>query len=175
MVDSQSPAQVSDPSEVPPEVVHFFETVPEFSVLEFISFPEAQLTPEEWLEMQADFLERDPGTTTLRVLTPLPNGLIVVFDLTAREQGFPLSTSDPGFPEDAEPMGVTLDQYRQLALDLAPLEQQMLEGTYPHDAIVATYVRHGLSETEYWSEVLAQLEEGRDDTERRMQYVREQG
>jgi len=157
----------------PAEVVHFHEAVPVFRMLEFSMFPEERLGAEEWQRRQEELLSADPGTVSIRALTDLPDGDMLIFDLNHRESGFPLAVSQIGFPEEAQPLGLTMSEYLELATELSPMEAQMSAGVYPYDAIVSAIERRGLRANAYWAECLSLLAESRGSTQERMRYVRE--
>lgn len=161
------------PEDVPIEVVRFLDSVPVFQMLEFNLFPEDRVTVEEWRESQEELMEVEPSSVDLRVLTRLPDGFMLSFDLRRGEDGYPLGFCDLGFAEEADPLGLTISEYLDLAMELAPLEAQMLEGVYPYEEIVEAFERRGLRENEFWAEFLAELAESRSSTEERMRYIRE--
>jgi len=156
----------------PPEIVAFLETVPLFQMVEFSAFPEQRLTLEDWWSGQEEMLSADPESTRLRALTDLPTGEILVIDLDHGEEGFPLSIAEAGLPEEAQALDLTLSAYLDLAAELSSLEQQMHDGRYPFDAIMAAFERRNLRENDYWSESLAYLQESREETEERMRHIR---
>lgn len=157
----------------PVEVVRFHQTIPVFQMLEFSMFPDVRVRPEDWQSRQEGWLSAHPHSTSLRVLTELPDGEMLSFDLHGRDEGFPLGIFPVGFPEDAEPLDLTMFEYVDLAIELAPLEAQMLDGVFPYEEIVAAIERRGLRENEFWAECLELMAEQRDGTEERMRYVRE--
>lgn len=157
----------------PPEIAAFLEKIPLFEMVEFSAFPERRITPEDWPDGQEEMLSADPASTTLRALTDLPSGEMLVIDLDHGEEGYPLSVAELGLPEDAQPLNLTLSGYLDLAAELSPLERQMHDGRYPFDAIVAAFERRGLHENDYWSDSLAYLEESREETEHRMRHIRD--
>ncbi|WP_420113487.1 hypothetical protein [Pseudactinotalea sp.] len=157
----------------PPEVVTFLATVPLFQMAEFIAFPERRLTPQEWQSEQEELLATDPASVTVRALTDLPSGEMLVFDLGQRNEGFPLGIAELGWFADLQSLGLGMSEYLSLAAELAPLERQMHHGVYPFREIVAAFDDRGLREHSYWAEWLAYLEESRESTEDRMRDIRE--
>lgn len=163
---------IQDEAGVPSEVSTFLGLVPTFRMLEFSSFPEERTVPHEWQRLQEEWLSADPASVTVRVLAELPNAEMLSFDLSRHGEGFPLGIFPMGFPEDVEPLDLTMSEYLDLATELSELEAQMFEGIYPYAAIIAAFDRRGLRDNEYWEEFLNQLAESRESTEERMRYIR---